>query len=37
MLDGLDQLGYLLKHDPTIAAFEAAHPERVDTKAQALS
>ena len=32
MLEGLDQLGYLLKHDPAIAAYEAAHPARVDTR-----
>ncbi len=31
MLEGLDQLGYLLKHGPAIAAFEAAHPARVNT------
>ena len=31
MLEGLDQLGYLLKHGPAIAAFEAAHPQRVNT------
>jgi len=37
MLEGLDQLGYLMKHGPAIDAFEARHPERVDTKAQALS
>ena len=37
LLEGLDQLGYLLKQTPAIAAFEAAHPERVNTKAQALS
>jgi 3-isopropylmalate/(R)-2-methylmalate dehydratase small subunit len=32
MLEGLDQLGYLLKHGPAIETFEAAHPERVDTR-----
>ena len=32
MLEGLDQLGYLLKQDPAIAAYEAAHPARVDTR-----
>ena len=31
MLEGLDQLGYLLKHGPAIEAFEAAHPQRVNT------
>ena len=37
LLEGIDQLGYLMKHGPAVAAFEAAHPERVDTRAQALS
>ena len=32
MLEGLDQLGYLLKHGPAIEAFEAAHPARVNTR-----
>ena len=32
MLEGLDQLGYLLKHGPAIAAFEAAYPARVNTR-----
>ena len=32
MLEGLDQLGYLLKHEPAIKAFEAAHPARVNTR-----
>jgi len=31
LLEGLDQLGYLLKHGPAIEAFEAAHPQRVNT------
>jgi 3-isopropylmalate/(R)-2-methylmalate dehydratase small subunit len=30
MLEGLDQLGYLMKQDECIAAYEAAHPARVD-------
>jgi 3-isopropylmalate/(R)-2-methylmalate dehydratase small subunit len=30
MLEGLDQLGYLMKQDERIAAYEAAHPARVD-------
>jgi len=31
MLEGVDQLGYLLKHGQAIEAFEAAHPQRVNT------
>ncbi len=31
MLDGLDQLGYLLKQEPRIAEYEAAHSARVNT------
>ncbi len=31
MLEGLDQLGYLLKQDALVADYEAAHPARVDT------
>ncbi|PID86636.1 MAG: 3-isopropylmalate dehydratase small subunit [Chloroflexi bacterium] len=30
MLEGLDQLGYLMKHAERIAAYEATHPARVD-------
>lgn len=30
MLEGLDQLGYLMKQHERIAAYEAAHPARVD-------
>ncbi len=37
LLEGLDQLGYLLKNDPAIEAFEASHPSRVDTLARPLS
>ena len=33
MLEGLDQLGYLLKQDEAVAAYEATHPARVDTSA----
>ena len=33
MLDGLDQLGYLLKQEPRIAEFETTHPARVNTLA----
>ncbi len=31
MLEGVDQLGYLLKQADQVAAFEAAHPARVQT------
>ncbi|MCP5098613.1 MAG: 3-isopropylmalate dehydratase small subunit [Chloroflexi bacterium] len=31
MLDGIDQLGYLLKQDALVAQFEQAHPARVNT------
>jgi 3-isopropylmalate/(R)-2-methylmalate dehydratase small subunit len=37
MLEGLDQLGYLLKKDPQIEAYESSHPARVDTMAHPLS
>jgi len=37
MLEGLDQLGYLLKHGPQIESYEAVHPARVNTKAHTLS
>jgi 3-isopropylmalate/(R)-2-methylmalate dehydratase small subunit len=37
MLEGLDQLGYLLKNDPQIEAYESSHPARVDTMAHPLS
>ena len=37
MLEGLDQLGYLLKHGPAIEAYEALYPARVDTHAHPLS
>jgi 3-isopropylmalate/(R)-2-methylmalate dehydratase small subunit len=32
LLEGLDELGYLLKQAPRIEAYEAAHPARVDTR-----
>ena len=32
LLEGLDQLGYLLKQEPAIAAYERTHPPRVDTR-----
>ena len=31
ILDGTDELGYLLSLEPQIEAYEAAHPPRVDT------
>ncbi|MBN1994212.1 MAG: 3-isopropylmalate dehydratase small subunit [Anaerolineae bacterium] len=31
ILNGLDQLGYLQGHAPSIAAYETTHPERVNT------
>ncbi len=37
MMEGLDQLGYLLKHGPDIEAYERSHPARVDTEAYPLS
>lgn len=37
MLEGLDQLGYLLRHEPEIAAYEQAHPARVNTSEYPLS
>ncbi|HEX8939566.1 MAG TPA: 3-isopropylmalate dehydratase small subunit [Candidatus Limnocylindrales bacterium] len=33
LLAGTDELGYLLAKEPAIAAWEAAHPPRVDTRA----
>jgi len=33
ILDGSDELGYLLAHDADLAAYEAAHPARVSTLA----
>ena len=35
LLDGTDQLGYLLNQTAAIEAFEAAHPARLDTRAGA--
>ena len=32
LLDGTDQLGYLLNQAPSIQAFETAHPARLDTR-----
>jgi 3-isopropylmalate/(R)-2-methylmalate dehydratase small subunit len=34
LLEGTDELGYLLGHEAAIAAYEAAHPARFDTRAQ---
>jgi 3-isopropylmalate/(R)-2-methylmalate dehydratase small subunit len=31
LLEGIDQLGYLLKQDALVSAFEEAHPARVQT------
>jgi 3-isopropylmalate/(R)-2-methylmalate dehydratase small subunit len=31
LLEGIDQLGYLLKHAGQVAAYEAAHPPRITT------
>jgi 3-isopropylmalate/(R)-2-methylmalate dehydratase small subunit len=33
LLDGTDELGYLLSHGDAVAAYEDAHPARVDTTA----
>jgi 3-isopropylmalate/(R)-2-methylmalate dehydratase small subunit len=35
ILAGTDELGYLLSKEPEIAAWEAAHPPRIDTLAEA--
>ena len=35
LLDGTDELGYLLDQAPAIDAWEGAHPARVDTRAPA--
>jgi 3-isopropylmalate/(R)-2-methylmalate dehydratase small subunit len=31
MLEGVDELGYILKHEAEIAAYEARRPDTVDT------
>jgi len=31
LLDGVDQLGYLVKHEARVDAFEQAHPTRINT------
>jgi 3-isopropylmalate/(R)-2-methylmalate dehydratase small subunit len=33
LLRGTDELGYLLEREPEIAAWEASHPARIDTRA----
>jgi len=35
LLDGTDELGFLLARSEAVAAYEAAHPPRVDTTTQA--
>ncbi len=37
LLEGLDQLGYLLKHAPEIEAYESSRPARVNTHAHPLT
>jgi len=32
LLEGIDELGYILKQEPAIAAYEAAHPAGIDTR-----
>jgi 3-isopropylmalate/(R)-2-methylmalate dehydratase small subunit len=33
LLEGIDELGYIEQQEPAIAAFEAAHPAGIDTRA----
>jgi 3-isopropylmalate/(R)-2-methylmalate dehydratase small subunit len=33
LLEGVDELGFLMQHDPQIAAFEAQHPASINTLA----
>lgn len=33
LLEGVDELGYILQHDREIAAFERVHPASIDTRA----
>jgi 3-isopropylmalate/(R)-2-methylmalate dehydratase small subunit len=33
LLEGIDELGYILQQEPAIAAFETAHPAGIDTRA----
>jgi 3-isopropylmalate/(R)-2-methylmalate dehydratase small subunit len=37
LMEGLDQLGYLLRFGAAVEAYEAAHPARVDTGAHELA
>jgi len=32
LLEGIDELGYILQQEPAIAAFESAHPAPIDTR-----
>jgi len=32
LLEGVDELGFILKHEAAIQAYEAAHPAKVDTR-----
>ena len=32
LLEGIDELGYILKQEPAIAGFEKAHPALIDTR-----
>jgi 3-isopropylmalate/(R)-2-methylmalate dehydratase small subunit len=33
LMEGIDELGYIQQQEPAIAAFEAAHPAAIDTRA----
>jgi 3-isopropylmalate/(R)-2-methylmalate dehydratase small subunit len=33
LLEGIDELGYILQQEPAIASFEAAHPAPINTSA----
>ena len=33
LLEGIDELGYIQQQEPAIAAYEAAHPAGIDTRA----
>ena len=35
LLEGIDELGYILQQEPAIASFEAAHPAPINTAARA--
>ena len=34
LLDGVDELGYILQRDAAISAYEATHPARINTLAE---